>query len=608
MSSRSLAGKPRHHKLTKRILISVAAGLLLLAGIAVWLAFRAQVIRTEMAAASSLVPQFKNQVLSGDKPRAEETLQLLRRHANVSYSAATDPLWVAASAVPWVGSNFSAVTALTTSTVDLVDGAAEPLLEIVESLDIDTFTPTNGRFDVTSMIKVSPNLNEAADTLEATHSRLGSIDKAGLFPEVAEPLTRAIDALHESRYALSVAADTSKILPDMLGAKEPRNYLVLVQNNAEVRATGGLAGSLAVLRVENGSVRFVSQISGASMGRFTPPVAVNPKQTEIYSTRLGAFVGDVNLTPHFPTVAQSAKAMWESRNGDVIDGVIALDPVVLAHILEASGPVQLETRDQLDASDLPAELSSKNVVQTLLSDVYLRLPNNAVQDAYFAYASETIFNALVTNKVPGDKVLQALVKSTSENRIHVWSRHEKDQRVLAGTVIGGDTSSPASGGSAFGVYFNDGTGAKMDYYIKRTVQLLEVCTSNDYSEFKVKIRSTNTAPSDAARLLPMSITGDGRYGVPPGAVQTNLVVYGPAMSHVDTTVQDGLRVAFGSHLDGNRPVGVVTTRLAPGQTSEVEMTFVKVVQNDDPKVVVTPTIQDVKDVLQPSQRASCADH
>lgn len=606
MSARSQAGKPRRHKLTERILICIGAGLLLLAGIAVWLTFRAQVIKTEMSAASSLIPQFKNQVLSGDKPRAEETLRLLRTHADVSYSAATDPLWIAASAVPVVGSNFSAVTALTTSTVDLVDGAAEPLVEIMESFNIETFTPTNGRFDVTSMAKVSPNLNEAADTVEATYDRLASIDKSGLFPEVAHPLARAVEAMHESRYALSVAADTSRILPDMLGADEPRNYLVLVQNNAEVRATGGLSGALAVLHVENGSVRFVSQATGASMGRFVPPVAVDPEQTEIYSTRLGAYIGDVNLTPHFPTVARSAKAMWESRNADVIDGVIALDPVVLAHILEASGPVQMELKDQLDSLGLPGELSSKNVVQTLLSDAYVRLPNNAVQDAYFAHASETIFNALVTNKISGDKVLQALVKSASENRIHVWSSHEKDQRILAGTAIGGDTSSAANGGSAFGVYFNDGTGAKMDYYMKRTVQLLEVCTSNDYSEYKVNIRSTNTAPSDAARLLPTSITGDGRYGIPPGTVQTNLVVYGPAMSHVDTTVQDGLRVAFGSHLDGKRPVGIVTTRLAPGQTSEIEMTFVKVVQNDDPKVVVTPTIQDVKDVLLPSQRASCA--
>lgn len=587
-------------------LILAGAAILVIAGIGGWLGARAQVIRTEMAAASTLLPQFKNQLLAGDESGAEETLRLLQNHANSSRAAATDPLWLAASATPWIGANFSAVTELATSAVDLADGAARPLLGTIGSVSIDAFSPVNGRFDIDSLSLASPNIVAAANAVESTHDRLASIDDSILLPEVAGPLARAVAILGDSRHALSAAADASRILPDMLGAKEPRNYLVLVQNNAEVRATGGLSGALVVLRAEKGSIRITSQTSGAALGRFTPSVPVDPAQRLIYSNRLGSFIGDVNLTPDYPTVAQSAKAMWESRHGSVIDGVVALDPVVLSHILEASGPIALDSENEVTAAaGLPSTLTAGNVVQTLLSDVYTRLASNSAQDAYFAHASQEIFEALATGKTSGEKLLAALTKSASENRLHIWSSRLEDQRVLRRTLIGGDVSVPPAGGSVFGVYFNDGTGAKMDYYMRRTVQLVEVCTNSEYSDYKVKVKTTNAAPANAAASLPKSVTGDGRYGTPPGTVQTNVVVYGPAMSQLDTTVQDGLKVTFGSHLHGNRPVGVVTTRLAPGQISEIEMTFVKVVQHADPAVIVTPTVQDVGDVLLPAEVTGC---
>lgn len=605
MSAKEQEMKFLHRKKAVVFLIGAAVMLTLL-GIGGWLAGRAQVIRTEMSAASGLIPQFREQLFSGDKPGAQETLRRLQSHANTSRAAATDPFWLAASATPLVGSNFSAVTELATSAVDLAEGAAFPLLQTIGSVNLDAFTPVNGRFDVDSLSGASPSIVAAARTVESTHERLASIDESGLLPEVAAPLARVVEILRESREPLSAAADASRILPDMLGANEPRNYLVLVQNNAEVRATGGLSGALALLRVEDGVISFTTQTSGAAMGRFTPPVPVDPAQTLIYSGRIGSFIGDVNLTPDYPTVAQSAKAMWEARHDSDIDGVVALDPVVLSHVLEASGPVELDAESQLaSASGLPSKLSAENVVQTLLSDVYLQLASNEAQDAYFAHASEEIFQALATGKTSGEKLLTALTKSVSENRLHIWSKHQTDQRVLEGTMIGGDASVPTNGGSVFGVYFNDGTGAKMDYYMRRSVQLVEICTNSEYSGYTVKVKSKNTAPANAATSLPTSVTGDGRYGTPPGSVQTNVVVYGPAMSQLDTTIQDDLKVSFGSHLDGNRPVGVVTTRLAPGETSEIEMTFVKIVQPDNPRVVVTPTVQDVQDVVSPPLRSEC---
>ena len=157
----------------------------------------------------------------------------------------------------------------------------------------------------------------------------------------------------------------------------------------------------------------------------------------------------------------------------------------------------------------------------------------------------------------------------------------------------------------FGVYFNDGTGAKMDYWMKRTVQVVRDCTRDGYREVTVRVTSTNTAPTDAATSLPSYVTGDGAFGVPAGSVQTNVVAYGPVQSNIDTVVKDGEKIPFAAQRHSQRAVGTSTIRLAPGESTTLEFNFGHIVQHSEPKLVVTPTTQAVKDVIQAHSLAPC---
>lgn len=576
-----------------------------MAAVGGWLFFRATEIRSELAALTNVVPEFKDELLAHDNEAARKSLAQIQAHVQKARSAATDPVWKAAGSIPGIGKNFSVISELVLSAEDVVSGAGQPLLSVYSTLDWKALKPVQGTFDLEALATSSPSIVAAANTVDLTYLRLSSIEEAGLLPEVAQPLTVAKSSLSDLRRSLNAAADTSTLLPKMMGTDGTRNYLVLIQNNAEVRATGGLPGALAVLRLENGTVSLDAQASGATLGKFAPTVDVDPAQTAIYSKRLGSYISDVNLTPDFPTAAKTAKAMWEIRHGTQIDGVIALDPVVLSHILKASGPVEIPSlAPELDQR-VPRVLTDSNVVKALLSDVYSGTDSNELQDAYFATVSKEIFSLLASGKIPTDQLLDALTTSVDEHRLLVWSTYKEEQDVLERTSVGGTVSGPSAGGASFGVYFNDGTGAKMDYYVRRTVQLESVCTNSDYAEHRVKISMTNTAPQNAADALPVAVTGDGRFGTPPGSIQTNVTVYGPALSHMDAARQDNTKVSFGSHRHQDRPVGIVAVRLEPGQTTEIEMSFLKVVQHAEPQLVVTPTVQDVKEVILPTVRASC---
>ncbi|MEV7136346.1 DUF4012 domain-containing protein [Arthrobacter sp. NPDC093128] len=586
---------------------ALACVLILILALALWLGAKANAISGHLQSATQLVPQLKEDVLKDDVGAADKTVETLKEHTASARIAATDPLWTMAGMVPWLGGNFRAVSEVATSADDVAQLGAAPLIQVVNSLDWKTLLPSNEGVDLEPLAAAAPKLSSAAHAVRQSSDRLNSIDTSSLLPQVASPLIQAREQLQSMRSGLDTAANIAGIAPEMMGDEGPRHYLLLIQNNAEVRATGGIPGALAVLTVDSGKLSFGSQTSATALGASVPPVAVDPEQVGIYSTRLGKFMQDANLTPDFPTAASTAQAMWEAKTGENVDGVLSIDPVSLGYILDAIGPVEL-TDPQLRAlagSSLPTKLDGANVTRTLLSDVYAKIAEPELQDVYFAGVAQEIFSSLSTGKGDPKGLIEGMTRGAAEGRFLVWSAAKDEQDVISRYPVSGSIAGPSVAPAQFGVYFNDGTGAKMDYYVKRTVQLVEECTGDEFGQVKVRITSTNTAPSDAASSLPEYVTAGGAYGVPAGSVQTNVIAYGPIQAHVETAAVDGQKTDFAAHRHANRPLGTVTITLAPGQSKTVELTFAKIVQHTEPNLVVTPTVQPVKDVVLGTQSAQC---
>lgn len=599
-----LKAQRRRRFLIAGVVLSVIVVLLL--GAAAWLGSKALSVKSELQAATEIVPRLKAALANNDAVGAEAAVQSMVKHTESARTAASDPVWRFAAVLPFLGPNFEAVSEVATTADDVAQLGAVPLVTAFQSLDWKTLTPTSTGMDLAPLKAAAPKVQAAAHTIRESAERLNDIDTGSLLPQVSEPLVDARDQLASLQGDLNSASDVATLAPDMLGAESPRRYLLLMQNNAESRATGGIPGALAVLKVDKGKLELESQTSATALGSFVPPVAVEDEQRAIYSARLGKFLQDVNLTPDFATSASSARAMWERRMGEQLDGVLSLDPVALSFILEATGPV--EVKDPVIRQigrNLPHELTGKNVVQTLLSDAYAKIEEPKDQDVYFAGAANEVFSALSSGKTDAKKLLDALSKGVGERRILLWSNSADEQATIArytlsGTIVG-NSISPAQ----FGIYFNDGTGAKMDYWMKRSVQVVKDCTRDGYREVTVRVTSTNTAPTDAATSLPEYVTGDGAFGVPAGTVQTNVVAYGPVLSNIDTVVKDGEQIPFAAQRHSQRAVGTSTVRLAPGESTALEFNFGHIVQHTEPNLVVTPTTQPFKDVIHATDAAGC---
>lgn len=590
-----------------RATIAALVVLVVLTFATLWLGARALTINTELTAAEALVGPLKMSLGKNDLAGAADTVDEIRTRTQAAKEAANDPLWSLAASLPWAGRNFSAIAEVARSADDVADLGLAPLLGAFGSLDWNALVPGKTGTDLAALEAAAPSVSSAAHAVRASSERLSQIDTKQLLPEVAEPLARARLQLNEVTGTLDGAASAAQVLPAMLGSAGPRNYLLIVQNNAESRSSGGIPGALAILTLDEGKLSLGRQSSASGIGVMNPVVPTEPQQAQIYSGRLGKFMQDVNLTPDFPTAASTAQKMWERKTGQRVDGVISVDPVVLGYVLQSTGPVSLNQPEILSiaGSSLPRELTGANVVKTLLSDVYAAVDEPELQDTYFAAVAQEVFSAISLGKGDAAGLLAAISRGVEEDRVLVWSALQEEQSVIAEYAVSGSVTGPSVSPAQFGVYFNDGTGAKMDYYVKRTVQLFKECPKDGYEQTTVRVTSTNSAPADAAVSLPKYVTGAGVFGVPPGSVQTNVVAYGPVQAQVESAKLDGQKTEFAPYMHNGRPVGVLAIRLAPGESRTIDFTFGKIVQHSEPNVVVTPTVQDVKDVTLPTETVPC---
>lgn len=569
------------------MLISLVSGVALL-----WL--QTQSVREDLEEAVTRATHLRSELAQGEPEQARTTFLELRDRTAQARETTSGPLWGAASTIPGLGQNFHAIREVTISADDVVTQAVEPLLETYGSLDWRELAPKHGRIDTKPLVDSQPVISHAAATVLLSYNRLVAIDTDQLFPSISDPIDRAEDQLRELHKPLEVAATTAKLLPDMMGVDGRRTYLLLVQNNAEARATGGIPGALAVIAADDGRIELGTQSSATAMGPFRPAVDVDRAQELIYTSRLGIHMQNVNLTPDFPTAAQTAKTMWEIRHeGESVDGVITIDPYVLSYLLEATGPVALRDANVLRlaaGTNLPGELTSSNVISTLLSDVYREIQDPAAQDLYFAGVASAVFNAFTSGDAHPADLVKALTSSTQEQRLLLWSAHPREQEAISAAALGGSITGPSSGGASFGFFYNDGTGAKMDYYARRTVELKQSCQDPDSSQYSLRATLSNTAPPDAATSLPEYVTGAGRFGVVPGHIRTNYVVYGPAHSLVESATLNGQTIPIGSSVHAKRPVATVTVELAPTETAVLTVVFSRVFQDTEPVLRVTPSL------------------
>lgn len=505
-------GRRRRHWVRWTLLLL----LLFVAGTAVVTALQARTAYTHLKAVEDRAPQVREQVRAGDAEGLRRSVVQLRQDTRVAKDAVDGWQWTLLGKLPWVGADFHAVQAVGEASHLVTAGALRDLVDVSQKIKVSDLEPVNGRFDTTPLRQAQPQLAASAASARAADELLASVHPDELFGRLRSPVQKAIDNVAALRSATDAAARASKLLPDVLGASGPRNYLLIVQNNAEPRALGGIAGSYILLHTDNGRVRLVESRPGSSFGDLKKSVVpLTPGEDGLYSIEMGTFAQNFTATPDFPRTGQFASALWQQRMGTKVDGVAAIDPVALGALLRATGPVTLEGGRQL---------TEQNAAQTLLNQVYFDLPAPDAQDRFFGSAASSIFTKLTSGPYDALTAMDVLGQMADQGRILFWAADPQEERDVAGTRVAGELRGNDGNRPVVGVFLHDRTGAKVAYYEDMDVSVIPKDCRTQWREYTLKVTLSSHVPANVKDLG--TATGLGAH-VPVGDISSQLFTYAP---------------------------------------------------------------------------------
>jgi hypothetical protein len=133
----------------------------------------------------------------------------------------------------------------------------------------------------------------------------------------------------------------SDMAATVLGGDGAMRYLVLFQNNTELRATGGFLGSFAEIDVKDGVITKMDVPGGGSydLQGSLKDYLVAPEPLRLLSARWE--FQDANWFPDFPTTARQASDMYIAAGGPTVDGVIAINATYVSDLLALVGPIDM---------------------------------------------------------------------------------------------------------------------------------------------------------------------------------------------------------------------------------------------------------------------------
>jgi hypothetical protein len=142
--------------------------------------------------------------------------------------------------------------------------------------------------------------------------------------------------------ALDTLLNSAKEIKNFLGVSQDKRYLLVFQNNSEMRGSGGFFGSYALVDIRDGQIKKLEVPAG---GSYDTEAGMRsyikaPQALQLVSSRW--YFWDANWWPDWPTSARALMWFYEKSDGPTVDGVISFTPDLLASLLEITGPIDMQ--------------------------------------------------------------------------------------------------------------------------------------------------------------------------------------------------------------------------------------------------------------------------
>ncbi len=216
----------------------------------------------------------------------------------------------------------------------------------------------------------------------------------------------------------------------LLGHNQPRKYLLLFQNNRELRATGGFIGTYGIFDMDEGKINNL-KIEGPYNidGQLTDNVKA-PEAMRLIQTRL--YMRDANWFLDFPTSAEKVNIMQEKAGGPTVDGVVTFTASVFEDLLKVTGPIEMPDYNVTVTSENFFNEAQKEV--EIDYDKQLNKPKKFIADLFPKFF-EKISNV---DKDKWPEVLDAFINSFYKKDILIYFSDEELENLIKDFGWGGE--------------------------------------------------------------------------------------------------------------------------------------------------------------------------
>ncbi|GLY17247.1 DUF4012 domain-containing protein [Kineosporia rhizophila] len=575
-----------------------AAGVLVVVGAGGWLAFRAREAQAAVEALRADGKVLQAQLEAYDLAAAGETLGKVREDAHRAERLTGDPVWGIAGYVPVLGRDLHAARRVSSVMADITT-AAQPLESALPRLTPKGTSGNQGQLDTQALEAIGAAMPELSAAVSSGAVEVGELDAGKLRPEVADGVNTLSSALDSARGPFADSVPMLQQLPTMLGSDGPKTWLVLLQQDAEARGTGGLVGAFAELRTHQGRMKLADAESRSKLDRgpAIPAVVAPDGLRRHYGRDLTEWAG-FNASPHFPHTGVLAAEGWKARTRQQADFVAGVDQNVVAAMLAATGPVRVRG----------VQVDSANAVQFLSRGVYARWSDPQEVDAVTTELVEAVFGKFSSGEFSLPTLIKSLRDPVRERRLLLWASDEDVQSQLEQLSISGTI--PDDPGPFAMTVINNGGGNKMDAYLQVDTKYDPGTCTNSARNGQISVTLDNTAPKDGeglpsyvnvrTDLLQRGITGKQTRD---GSNRIVLDIYGPVGSTAVLTQLDGETIVPVTGLDNNHPVWRLSVPIAAGQQRTVNVVMSTPVVEDDagqiPVVLNQPMVKPATSSAEP---------
>ncbi len=352
------------------------------------------------------------------------------------------PLWVLGSPV---NHNLQAAPPLLEAAAELMGAGAEVgtvmhgVQQALASEQGNAQSPDQLQQAMHAMADNADLLAKAADRVEHAQTVLSTVQTRGLDP-------RAKKAVEQLNRYLPLAAGSLQLgsrSPALLGFEGVRHYLILAQNNDELRATGGFIAGVGLVTLDSGKITSLAFHDSYAVDDFSKPHPLSPasmKQTmgiELWVVR------DANWFPDFPSAARTAAHIYETDQEVHLDGVISVDMIALQSFVGAVGPLRLNGYSEKVTGDNLIDLMRYYwgpLSMGFTLDQWEKMPWEEKARLWFPHrkdfvhqVTKNLLEGLTTSvsneKLP--KVAQSVLRTLNDRHLLVYLFDEPAQHVFA---------------------------------------------------------------------------------------------------------------------------------------------------------------------------------